>query len=155
MRIVVVLGLCVILAGCGLMARKEHEEQQAAAKAQSDAAMADCETQFPKGGKRYIEKTQCQNAAITLVRPFMPYPDLVDQDLASRMAVAEKLQAGKITLAEANLEQSTFHSNIVAGEQRRLLSNRSVGAQESAAAAAWRASSPVSCTKLGNTVNCY
>jgi hypothetical protein len=129
MRVLVVLGLCCLLAGCGLMARKEREEQQASAKAQSDAAMADCEVQFPKGGKRYIEKTQCQNGAMNIIRPFMPYPDLVDQDMASRMAVAE--------------------------EQRRMLNNRSVGAQESAAAAAWRASSPVSCTKNGNTVNCY
>jgi hypothetical protein len=155
MRVSVVLGLCCLLAGCGLMARKEREEQQASAKAQSDAAMADCEVQFPKGGKRYIEKTQCQNGAMNVIRPLMPYPDLVDQDMASRMAVAEKLQAGKLTLAEANLEQSTFHSNIVAEEQRRMLNNRSVGAQESAAAATWHASSPVSCTRIGNTTNCY
>jgi hypothetical protein len=91
MRIFLVLGLCALLAGCGLMARKEREEQQAAAKAQSDAAMAECEVQFPKGGKRYIEKTQCQNAAITIIRPFVPYPDLLDQEHGWRLRRSYRL----------------------------------------------------------------
>ena len=155
MRIFLVLGLCGLLAGCGLMARKEREEQQAAAKAQSDAAMADCESKFPQGGKQYVERAQCINAGVAIMRPFVPFPDLLDQDMANRAAMAERLQQGKITLAEANSELAQRRSQIVAEEQRRQLSGRAVSAQESAAAAAWRASSPVSCTKYSNTVSCY
>ena len=85
----------------------------------------------------------------------MPYPDLMDQELAARMAIAEKLQAGKMTLAEANLAQAQTHSQLMAEEQYRSLSGRAVSAQEVAASAAWRASAPVSCTTSGNTTSSY
>jgi hypothetical protein len=82
--------------------------------------------------------------------------DLLEQRTApTRLALAEKVQAGKMTIIERNQQFSQFHSQIIAEEQRRMLANRAVGAQESAAAAQWRASNPVSCTKIGNTVNCY
>jgi hypothetical protein len=155
MRFVAIVASCVALASCGLYQRQQLQEAFATAKAQQEAAMAECIAKYPPGGKQYIEKAQCQNNAMNILRPFMPYPDLLDQDMASRMAIAEKLQQGKFTLAEANLQQSQAHSQIVAEEQRRQLSGRAVSAQESAAAAAWRASAPVSCTRVGNTTSCY
>ena len=95
-------------------------------------------------------------SATELIRgPGLPFPDLLDQENATRLALAEKVQAGKMTIIERNQQFSQFHSQIIAEEQRRMLANRSVNAQESAAAAQWRASNPVSCTKIGNTVNCY
>ena len=38
-----------------------------------------------------------------LYRPFVPYPDLLDRVIATRLALAEKLDAGKMTIAEAEL----------------------------------------------------
>lgn len=48
-----------------------------------------------------------------------------------------------MTVAEANQEATQTQSDIAAEEQRRNLANRSVGAQESAAAAVWLASPSV------------
>jgi hypothetical protein len=53
------------------------------------------------------------------------------------------------------MQFAALHSQLVSEEQRRSLANRSVSAAESSAAAQWRASSPVSCTKAGSSVNCY
>lgn len=150
---IVVLSCCV--AGCGLMARKEREEQAAAAKAAMEQGFADCKARYPEGSKQYVEKNRCDADAAKAIRPFVSYPDLFDKDWAARAVIAERLQTGKMSLAEANLEATQIHSDIAAEEQRRNLANRSVGAQESAAAAAWRASSPVSCTRTGNTTTCF
>ena len=155
MRIFVVLGLCAVLGGCGLIARKEREDQISAAKASMEEGFAACKTQYPEGSKQYVAKNVCDAAAAQSMRPFVPYPDLFDQNWANRAVIAERLQAGKMTVAEANQQATQMQSQITAEEQRRSLSGRVVNAQESQAAAAWRASSPVSCTRIGNTTNCY
>ncbi|MCK1401965.1 hypothetical protein IVB45_17820 [Bradyrhizobium sp. 4] len=103
----------------------------------------DCKNQFPEGSKNYIEKNRCNAAAASVIRPFTPYPDLFDNYWAKRAVLAERLQGGKLTLAEANAEATQIQSDVAAEEQRRNLASRSVGAQESAAAAAWMASPSV------------
>jgi hypothetical protein len=156
MRVFVMLGLCALLGGCGLIARKEREEQMVAAKASMDQGFANCEAEYAAGGrKNHIAKTKCDSVAAQSIRPFVPYPDLLDQEWAARAVIAERLQAGKMTPAEANQQSTQMHAEITAEEQRRSLTGRAVSAQESQAAAAWRASSPVSCTRIGNTTNCY
>lgn len=152
MRIFAVPALCLIVAGCGLIARKELQEKQQAAIAQMQAGFAECKTRFPDGSKQYVAKQQCDTAAAQAIRPFVTYPDLFDREQAERAVIAERLQGGKMTLAEANQQAATVHSQIAEDEQRRNLAARSVGAQESAAAAAWRS---VSCTRVGDTVNCF
>jgi hypothetical protein len=127
----------------------------AEAKASMEWGFANCKTHFPEGSKQYVPKNSCDFTAAQSIRPFVPYPDLFDQDWASRAVIAERLQAGKMTVAEANQQATQMHSQIAAEEQRRSLNGRVVSAQESQAAAAWRASSPVSCTRIGNTTNCY
>ena len=155
MRLLGVLALCAVVGGCGLIARKELQEKQQAAIAEMQAGFAECRSRFPDGSKQYVAKQQCDTAAAQAIRPFMTYPDLFDREQADRAVIAERLQGGKITLAEANQQAAAAHSQIAEDEQRRNLASRSVGAQESAAAAAWRASAPVSCTRIGNTVNCF
>lgn len=155
MRIVIVAALCAALGGCGLIARKELQEKQQAAIAEMQAGFAECKARFPEGSKHYIEKQKCDSGAAQAIRPYVTYADLFDREQAERAVIAERLQAGKITVAEANQAATAAHSQIAEDEQRRSLASRSVGAQESAAAAAWRASAPVSCTRIGNTTNCY
>jgi tryptophanyl-tRNA synthetase len=146
----------VALGGCGLAARAERQKQMAAAVATAQQGYADCKTQFPEESKQALDRNKCSYEVAKLnIRPFVTYPDLFDTDWAEKLAVAEKLQAGKITFAEANQQATEHHSQIVAEEQRRNLSNRSVTAQESAAAAAWAASGPVTCNRVGNTATCF
>lgn len=137
------MAVCLALAGCGLARQAERQEQMNAAKASMAQGFEDCKARFPEGSKNYIEKDKCNAAAATVIRPFTPYPDLFDNYWAKRAVLAERLQAGKLTLAEANAEATQTQSDIAAEEQRRNLANRSVGAQESAAAAAWMASPSV------------
>ncbi|SFV19402.1 MULTISPECIES: hypothetical protein [Bradyrhizobium] len=115
----------------------------AAATAAMQRSFEDCKAQFPEGTKNMIEKNKCNATAALAIRPFTTYPDLFDKYWATRAVIAERVQAGKMTIAEANQEATQTQSDIAAEEQRRNLANRSVGAQESAAAAAWLASPSV------------
>lgn len=155
MRIFVVVGLCAILGGCGLVAAKQREEEFARARAQADGIFAECDAKIPKEKGQIVNRTRCRAPGFSLLRNFAPYPDLMDQEAAYRMAMAERIDAGQITMAQAELEAAENRSRLIAEEQRRSLSNRAVSAQESVAAAQWRASAPVSCTRIGNTTNCY
>ena len=89
-----------------------------------------------------------------MVFPFLRYPDLGRLDMANRLVIAERLSEGQISEAEADQQFSQLHSQIVAEEQRRNLANRSVSAQETAAAAASRAASPT-CVTSGYVVSCF
>jgi hypothetical protein len=142
MKRLIVVGIALVLGGCGLAARQEREQQMAAAKASMEQGFVDCRARFAEGSKQYIEKHKCDAAAALAIRPYVTYPDLFDQLWAHRAVLAERLQASKITLAEANAEATQNQSQAAAEEQRRNLANRSVGAQESAAAAAWLAPAP-------------
>jgi hypothetical protein len=65
------------------------------------AGMEDCNTQFPEGTTQFVAKNQCQANAAKTVRAFATYPDLFDKYWADRAVTAERLQAGKMTKAEA------------------------------------------------------
>ncbi|MET4331175.1 hypothetical protein ABIB80_007034 [Bradyrhizobium sp. i1.15.2] len=99
-------------------------------------AFENCKVQFPEGTKNMIEKNKCNATAALAIRPFTTYTDLFDKYCATRAVIAERVQAGKMTVAEANQEATQAQSDIAAEEQRRNLANRSVGAQESACALA-------------------
>lgn len=151
MRSVAILGMCFVVGGCGLAARHERQEQMAAAKATMAQGFADCKAQFPEGSKDYVAKNKCDALAAQVIKPFVTWPDLFDKDWAARAVIAERLQAGKITLAEANQQAAQIHSQVAAEEQQRNLANRSVAAQEAVAVAA---SSPTICNRVGSTTIC-
>lgn len=151
MRVVAVLALCVMVGGCGLTARHERQEQMAAAKVTIAQGFADCKTQYPEGSKQYVAKNKCDALAAQTIKPYVTWPDLFDKDWAARAVIAERLQAGKMTLAEANQEAAQTHSQIAAEEQQRNLASRSVAAQEAVAVAE---SSPTICNRVGTTTIC-
>jgi hypothetical protein len=146
-RRAIVLLMCATLGGCGLAARKEQEDQMQAAMAARDRGFADCKAQYPEGSKQYVAKSKCDAQAAAVVRPFIAYPDLFDRDWAFGAVLAERLQANKITLAEANQQLTQHHSEITTEEQRRDLGRRSVAAQEDA-------NRPVMCHRIGANTFC-
>jgi hypothetical protein len=148
--------IVLLVAGCGLIRQRELQERSAQLRAQSTAAAQVCDERFPKGQvKTAVARTQCVNDALAILRPIMPHPDLLDLNLATRTALAEKVQKGQLTLAQANEEMMRKQSEMIAEEQRRVLANRSVRAQETVADASLQAAGPHSCTRIGNTVNCF
>jgi hypothetical protein len=155
MRRLLIAALFLTLAGCGLMARKERQEQMAAANTAKDQGIAACKAQYPDENKDYVVRNKCGYEAAKIIRPFVTYPDLFDQSWAASAVLAEELEAKKITRAQADLQMAQTRSQIIAEEQRRNLANRSVAAQESAASAAWMASGPVTCNRVGNTTTCF
>src|ERR1700743_1429277 len=151
MRIVGIIMLAAMLAGCGLIARKQRQEQMAAAVAAKDQGISACKAQYPDENKEFVARNKCSAEAAKVLRPFSSYPDLFDQSWAASAVIAENLEAKKITRAQADLQIAQMRSQIMDEAQRRDLANRSVAAQESAAAAAWMASAPVTCNHVGNT----
>jgi hypothetical protein len=153
LHVAVLIGLLV--GSCGLARQREMQERIAALNAQSQAASEACDRSFPAGNpKTAVARAKCQVEALTIRRPIATYPDRMDSFIATRMSVAEHVQNGQLTIAQANEVIANKRSELVSEEQRRSLAQRAVVAQESAAAASWAASGPVSCTKIGNTVNC-
>lgn len=126
-----------LLSGCGLAARAQHEEAMKAAQAEQKAAAASCEEQYPKGRRETaVARFKCFTDGARPMRQFSTNPDLFDRFWAHGALVAEQMQAGKLTPAEANAQNADFQSQLVAEEQQRNLANRAVGAQERVAQAA-------------------
>ena len=103
-----------------------------------------------------IARAACVNKAIEPLRPLLQFPDLFDQESALRKSLAEQVQAGKLSLIDRIRQVTDFHLKMLAEEQRRIQAIPGARAQETAAAAQWRASNPTSCAKLGgSTPLCY
>jgi hypothetical protein len=148
--------LGLLIAACGLARQAELQKQREELMAKSNAIAADCDSKFPKGNQpTVLARIQCLNQALEVIRPVMPYPDLLDTYMASRLAIAERVQNKQMSVAEGNALIMQKKSDIVAEEQRRQLASRSVNAQETVAISSIMASGPHSCSKIGNTVNCY
>jgi hypothetical protein len=161
---------CTALAGCGVANRIQAREQAKELASKSDAAAAECNTQFPTNeAKTIVARTRCFNDAMAIRMPLFG----TDQDLAVafmtyRLATAERMQTGKISLAEGNAAIAEKWSQSVSESQRRRNSTLSVVAQQSAAAAqqsaadaantaAWASlqpRAPVTCIRAGNMTTC-
>ena len=66
----------------------------------------------------------------------MVYPDLMDQELANNLMLAEKVQRGKMTLIEMKAVKAQLHSQIVTEFQRRQLAKMAATASPRPAAPA-------------------
>jgi hypothetical protein len=173
--------VAVPLSACGIAQRMQAQEQakQVAAHnaelaAQSATAVTDCNAKLPAGNpKTAVARMQCLNDAIMIrMSTFGPDQDLAQVWLAERMVVAERIQTGKMTIAEGNAAIAEKWSQAVSESQRRHNATQSVIAQQNAAAAqqdaaaaantaAWasvmqatRPSTPVTCVHTGNMTTC-
>jgi hypothetical protein len=138
------------LAGCGLARQAEIRERNEAIRAASNDAVAVCNT---KQFKLATARAQCLNDAERPLAQIAPdYADLFSVKLATRYALAEQIDRGQITQAQADLEMAKANANLVTSGKQRLNADRAVEAQEAAAAAA---SNSVTCNRWGNSVTCY
>ena len=143
-RMIYLLRLSMALEVCGI-AQRIHAQQQAKEQAvlneqlveQSNIAIADCNSKFGAGNpKIQVARTQCLNDALAIrMTTFGPYQDLMQAWMADRMVVAERVQNGKMTIAEGNALIATKWSQAVAESERRRNATESVMAQQNAAAA--------------------
>src|SRR6266404_3039199 len=136
MRLPIVMVLCALLTGCG-MARQA--DQQEAAEEIPDGwkdALAECRHASPDQKAQAVARAACVIRATELLRPMLPFPDLLDQENALRKSLAEQVQSGRISLIERNRQITKFHSNALVEEQTRLQANPDP--KVSAGATQWR-----------------
>lgn len=149
------------LSACGIAMQIDHQQKIRESRASMTAALENCARQFPEPNSQFVAKAQCDAAAVRIMRPLLPYPELQDQELATRIVVAERLQNKQITKAEADMQIANMTAQIAGQIRDRSLANRAVLAQESAAASASEAASalnkprePVTCIRNAGWINC-
>jgi hypothetical protein len=120
--------LALPLAGC--MPTGPSPEAIASAKAE----ILECY----RTSKNNVAAAECQNAVLARVAPG---GDLANVIATERVAIAEKVDAGKMTRAEG------------AAEFAKVFAAANTEATQRSAAIA--ASMPVSCTSVGTTTTCY
>jgi hypothetical protein len=147
MRRVCILLSALALAGCGTAQSFQADEQakQLAVRnadlvARSDTAKVSCDTQYPAGNPKIaIARRKCLNDAFAIKMPiFGPDQDLAQAFMAEDMAVAEQVQAGKITIARGNAIVAGKWSQAVSESQQRANARNSVTAQQMGAGAVAR-----------------
>ncbi len=143
-RTICVALFAMTLAGCGIAARIEAEKQAKERAAQmhelveqSKAAVADCNVNFPKGNPKIeVARVKCLNDAMIIRMPtFGTDQDLARVYLADRAMIAERIQSGKMTLAEADAALAEKWSALVSESKQRANARGSVIAQRNMAAA--------------------
>jgi len=142
----------------------QAQEQAKQLASQSDLAIGDCNAKLPPDNpKTVVARTKCLNDAMAIRMPlFGTDQDLAQAFMADRMMVAEKVQNGKMTMAEGNAAIAEKWSQAVSESQRRRNATLFVAAQQAAAAAqgsaasaAWAAMArPVTCMHTGNMTTC-
>lgn len=132
-----VLGLVLCLGACG-----------AAQRAQLQKASAACQAQFSVDPGQIVARENCLNDALLQTFPNNALTPLI---VAERRALAERVQTGKQTYAEANVD----YQRTIFQAQQELSRSQS---QRAAAAAAILSTMPqyhnTSCYGTGNFVNC-
>jgi hypothetical protein len=142
-----------LLSGCGDNNSRELQPRADVLNAQSAAASRACDDTHPAGNpKTALARAQCQVEAATIRRPIVKYPDLLDAYIATRLSVAQQVQAGKITIVKGSDIVATKISKLVAEEKRR---NRSGQSSSDDEAESIVYASPNSCTRLANSGDCF
>ncbi len=138
------------LGACGV-ARPAQEEKDRSANLQS--ALSNCETAT---FKTRLERSRCiGNAEEAYLVPGSPVADLIRVKIATRNSIAERLDMGKITQAEADLETAKAASELVGEAKQRSASSRIAQAQENAADAAAARNKPVTCYGGPQFASCF
>jgi hypothetical protein len=156
MRSLAIMALCAAVAGCGISRQPTEQETEEPAAVSLNDALAACRNGYPDQITQAVARAACVNNATELLRPLLPFPDLLDQENSLRKSLAEQVQSGSISLLERNRQMAKFHAKMLAEEQGRLQAKPAEVVSASLAATQWRVSNPDGCTSLGgNTANCY
>jgi hypothetical protein len=123
------VALVLLAAAFALGNREVHAQIQPQPNASGSASILnkiqagneECKRQHPDPVKQAIAYATCENRNMELLRPSMVYPDLMDQELANNLMLAEKVQTGKMTLIEMKAMKAQLHSQVVTEFARRQL----------------------------------
>jgi len=144
------------LAAC---AQDRQQERMAELRRQVETEKQDCDNLYPRdvaGPQHYSQRVRCLNDVETrFIRPFEPFPDLTDQRLAARKALAADLDAGRLTEADANLRLAQKKAQIEAEERRRTQATSSISAEATAALLQQRLALGSTCSQVDTAASCF
>jgi hypothetical protein len=154
-------GLMLLVATLSLAAcaQDRQQEHMAELRRQVEAGKQDCDNLYPRdvaGPQHYSQRVRCLNEVeAQFMRPLDPFPDLTDQRLATRKALAAALDAGRITETDANARLAAKISEIKAEERRRSQTTSSISAEATAALARQRVALGTTCNQIGTALSCF
>jgi hypothetical protein len=136
--------LATVLTGCADYQAQQQAQQQQQKRAQLEeqakTAAQDCANKFPLAPQTLVARVQCVNTAWAPVLPALGgNADLFQTFMAQRLAIAEQVQSGKITMAEGNAAASQKYSEMLSAAQRRVAIAQTAAAQQQTLAAQQRA----------------
>jgi hypothetical protein len=151
LSIAVAMGLT--LAGCV----SAQDERNAQIQAGVQQAVAACQA---RKFSSYVANARCiAEAEAPLTSTLGPVADLHTLKLTQRIAIAERVDRGQLTHAQALAEIAQVDAVANSEAQRRIGAIQAVQAQQQAAMAASNAalaaSRPVTCYRVSYLVNCY
>jgi hypothetical protein len=126
--------LVLTIAGCSTGSRQLEAQQVSVEVGVKDAYDA-CHRKFHPI-KQAIARAVCENRSLAMLPRTTRDSDLLDQELAYNLVLAEKIQKGRMTLIEKEAAATRFHSQLMAEGERRILARRAAAARELAAEAA-------------------
>jgi hypothetical protein len=131
--------LSAALAGCADQQQIAAQQRWAELHKQRDAAEGVCEARFPGDDynpKTIVAKFKCINQADAIQLSAVPDPDLAQSYMAFRVMIAEQLQNGQITAAQAAAMIAEKRYQLNSEGQRRNAVAQTAAAQQRAADAA-------------------
>jgi hypothetical protein len=150
------LAAALWLAAC---AQDRQQERMAELRRQVEAEKHDCDNLYPRdvaGPQHYSQRVRCFNEVeARFMRPFEPFPDLSEQRLAARKALAADLDAGRLTEAQANVRLAQKHAQIAAEERRRSERTSSISAEATAALIQQRLALGTTCNERDAAASCF
>lgn len=120
-------------------AQAAQHERIARRDTEIGAAINECRGARLRGElKGYVASTQCSNQRIRAASQEAgnPFMDLLDVELATRLADAEKIDKGQMTEAEAGLHIAQVHAQMTEEARRRVFEAQAAQNQASMAQAA-------------------
>ncbi|MGY2805155.1 hypothetical protein ACVIHF_001885 [Bradyrhizobium sp. USDA 4506] len=127
-----------------------------AATVNLSGALAECRSAFPDQIAQAVARASCVIKATDLVRPLLPFPELLDRENALRKALAEQVQTRTMSLLERNIQIQKLHSQLLEEERSRLSAAPADGSKPPLAVTQWRQSNGESCGRLGgDSGTCY
>lgn len=153
MRTLVALGFVAALTACGISREVVEQDGAEPAPLNLNQALAECRNRYPDQITQAVARAACVVKVTELLRPLLPFPELLDRENDLRKSLAERVQSGTTSLLQRNVEMTKFHASLLVEEQGRW---KGKPAEAAPATTQWRLSNSDGCTTLGgNTANCY
>ena len=119
-RVLAFVALGLMIAGCAGPRGAVGEAEAKQLQDQSYAAARKCDiTYSPNDAKVAVARAKCHTEAWNILRPTMPYPEVLDTLIAKRIEIGQKVQNGEMTLAQANAAIEKARADAATEEQKR------------------------------------